>query len=99
MLSFQCLYPSMTLFMVYWRSEFMEKRRNTRINTMFSENTFDWIEQQTEERGQSLAQTVRDKVNVAKREEEIFDRLNHLEKVIKKSHSLIIHKLDGDSNE
>ena len=99
MLSFQCLYPSMTLFMVYWRSEFMAKRRNTRINTMFSENTFDWIEQQTEERGQSLAQTVRDKVSVAKREEEIFDRLNHLEKVIKKSHSLIIQKLDGDSNE
>ena len=77
----------------------MAKRRNTRINTMFSENTFDWIEQQTEERGQSLAQTVRDKVSVAKREEEIFDRLNHLEKVIKKSHSLIIQKLDGDSNE
>jgi len=77
----------------------MAKRRNTRINTLFSENIFDWLQAETEERGQSLAQTVRDKVSIAKREEEIFERLNHLEKVIKKSHSIIVEKLDGDSNE
>lgn len=73
----------------------MTKRRSTRINTMFSENVFDWLQQETEERGQSLAQTVRDKVNVAKREEEIFSRLEHIEKVIKKSHAIIVEKLDS----
>jgi len=77
----------------------MARRRNTRINTMFSENVFDWLEKETDERGQSLAQTVRDKVSVAKREEEIFARLEYLEKVIKKSHSLIVEKLDGASHE
>jgi len=77
----------------------MAKRRNTRINTMFSENVFDWLEKETETRGQSLAQTIRDKINVAKREEELFSRLEHLEKVIKKSHSIIVEKLDGDDNE
>ena len=77
----------------------MAKRRNTRINTMFSENIFDWIEKETDERGQSLAQTVRDKVSIAKRDEEVFERLAHLEKIIKKSHSLIIQRLDGDSHE
>jgi len=76
----------------------MAKRRNTRINTIFSENIFDWIEAETDERGQSLAQTVRDKVSVAKREEEIFERLDHLEKVIKKSHSLIVEKLAANND-
>ena len=76
----------------------MANRRNTRINTIFSENIFDWIEKETDERGQSLAQTVRDKVSAAKREEEIFERLNHLEKIIKKSHSLNIDKLAANDD-
>jgi len=66
---------------------------------MFSENTFDWLDKETGEKGQSLAQTVRDKVDMAKREDEIFSRLEHLEKVIKKSHSIIVERLDGDANE
>jgi hypothetical protein len=66
---------------------------------MFSENVFDWLDKETAEKGQSLAQTVRDKVNVAKREEELFSRLEYLEKVIKKSHSIIVERLDGDGNE
>jgi len=77
----------------------MAKRRNTRINTMFSENIFDWLDRETGEKGQSLAQTVRDKVGMAKREEEIFERLHHLEKVIKKSHSIIVQRLEADGNE
>ena len=77
----------------------MAKRRNTRINTQFSENVFDWLDRETGEKGQSLAQTVRDKVSVAKREEEIFSKLEYLEKVIKKSHSIIVEKLDVDSHE
>jgi len=76
----------------------MAKRKNTRINTLFSENIYHWLETETTERGQSLAQTVRDKVGIAKREEEVFARLEHLEKVIKKSHSVIVQRLDGDAN-
>ena len=74
----------------------MSKRRNTRINTMFSENIFDWLQSETEERGQSLAQTVRDKVSIARREEEVFNRLTHREKIIKKSHALIVERLDSE---
>jgi len=72
----------------------MSKRRNTRINTMFSENIFDWLQSATEKRGQSLAQTVRDKISVAKREEEVFNRLTYLEKIIKKSHALIVERIE-----
>jgi len=77
----------------------MAKRKNTRINTMFSENIYNWLEHETQERGQTMAQTVRDKVSIAKREEEVFARLDHLEKVIKKSHSLLVQRLDGDASE
>ncbi|ATX80660.1 hypothetical protein Ga0123461_2255 [Mariprofundus aestuarium] len=77
----------------------MAKRRNTRINTMFSENTFDWLKAEADGRGQSLAQIVRDKVTLAKRDDATLERLNHLEKVIKKSHGLIIQKIVGDENE
>ena len=77
----------------------MSKRRNTRINTMFSENPFDWLHAESEERGQSLAQIVRDKVSLAKREDATIERLIHVEKVIKKSHSIIIKRLDGDTHE
>lgn len=77
----------------------MAKRRNTRINTQFSENIFDWLDKETGEKGQSLAQTVRDKVSVAKREEEIFSRLEYLENVIKKSHSIIVKRIEGDGHE
>jgi len=77
----------------------MAKRRNTRINTMFSENAFDWLHAESEERGQSLAQVVRDKVSLAKRDEAVLERIAHLEKVIKKSHGIITQRLGGDNNE
>jgi len=73
----------------------MAKRRNTRINTLFSENIFNWIKAEADERGQSLAQVVRDKVALAKRGDVALERLDHLEKIIKKSHSVIVEKLGG----
>ncbi|ATX80168.1 hypothetical protein Ga0123461_1755 [Mariprofundus aestuarium] len=76
----------------------MAKRRSTRINTMFSENTFDWLKAEADERGQSLAQVVRDKVSLAKRESASLEQLTRLEKIIKKSHSLIIDKLAGNDD-
>ncbi|MDX8397861.1 MAG: hypothetical protein R8K49_06020 [Mariprofundaceae bacterium] len=71
----------------------MGKRRNTRINTLFSDNIFDWLRVEAEERGQSLAQIVREKVTLAKRENATLERIDYLEKVIKKSHSVIVEKL------
>lgn len=75
----------------------MAKRRNTRINTMFSEIIFDWVQAEADERGQSLAQVVRDKVDLAKRDETLIQRIDHLEAVIRKSHALLIKKLGGES--
>lgn len=77
----------------------MTKRRNTRINTMFSESIFDWLHAESEKRGQSLAQVVRDKVSLAKRDDAVLERIAHLEKVIKKSHGIITQRLDGDNHE
>jgi len=77
----------------------MAKRRCTRINTMFSENTFDWIKKEADERGDSLAQVVRDKVALAKREDAALEQLARLEKIIKKSHSLIIDKIEAANDD
>jgi len=73
----------------------MGKRRNTRINTLFSEVAFDWLKAEAEENKHSLAQVVRDKIELSRKDEELLKRLTHIEKIIKKSHTVIVEKLGG----
>jgi len=73
----------------------MAKRRNTRINTLFSEAAFDWLKVEADERSQSMAQVVREKIDLAKKDDALFERLVHLEKVIKKSHAVLAERLDS----
>jgi len=73
----------------------MGKRRNTRINTLFSEVAYDWLQGIADERHQSLAQVVRDKVDQARKEDALLERMLHLEKVIRKSHAVLAEKLGG----
>jgi len=40
---------------------------------------------------------VREKIELARKESEIIDRLGYLEKVIKKSHAVIVDKLSGSA--
>jgi len=73
----------------------MGKRRNTRINTLFSEVAYDWLNAEAAERSQSLAQVVRAKVELARKNDAILDRIEHLEKIIKKSHAVLVERLGG----
>jgi len=73
----------------------MKKRRNTRVNTLFSEIIFDWLSDEADKQNKSLAQVVRDKVDQSHKDSLVLSKFDYLEKVIKKSHSIIIEKLAG----
>ena len=73
----------------------MGRRKNTRINTLFSERAYDWLKAEADERNQSLAQVVRDKVEQARKQEVLLERIEYLEKVIKKSHAVIVERIEG----
>jgi len=72
----------------------MSRRRNTRINTLFSEAAYDWLKAEAETHNQSLAQIVRDKIEQVQKGDSLLERIAYLEKVIKKSHALIIERLE-----
>lgn len=74
----------------------MGRRRNTRINTLFAERTYDWLQERAEERNQSMAQVVRDMVEQARKQELLLERIEHLEKVIRKSHAVIVERIEGN---
>jgi len=71
----------------------MKKRRNTRVNTLFSEATYDLLSVEAQEQNKPLAQIVRNKVEQSYKDGLILSKFDYLEKVIKKSHSVIIEKL------
>jgi len=73
----------------------MDERKNTRINTLFSEVAFDWLNTVATEQKRSLPQVVRDKVDQARKEQVLLSKIDHLEKIIKKSHAVIVEKLGG----
>lgn len=73
----------------------MKKRRNTRVNTLFSESIYDWLSAEADSQNKTMAHVVRDKVEQARKDNLIFSKFDYLEKVIKKSHSVIIEKLGG----
>jgi len=73
----------------------VKKRKNTRVNTLFSEVTYNWLQGIADERKQSLAQVVRDKIELARKNDAILDRLEYLERVIKKSHAVLVERLGG----
>lgn len=71
----------------------MKKRTNTRINTLFSKATYQWLNEEAESKNITLAQIVRDKVELARKEDAVLNRIIYLEKVIKKSHAVLVEKL------
>jgi len=73
----------------------MDERKNTRINTLFSEVAFEWLNAVATEQKKSLPQVVRDKVDQARKEHVLLSKVDHLEKIIKKSHAVIVEKLGG----
>jgi len=73
----------------------MKKRRNTRVNTLFSEAIYDWLSDEANNQNKTLAHVVRDKVEQARKDSLILSKFDYLEKVIKKSHSVLIEKLGG----
>jgi hypothetical protein len=75
--------------------EHMKKRINTRINTLFSKAAYQWLNEEAETQNKSLAQVVRDKIELARKEDAVLNRIIYLEKVIKKSHTVLIKKFSG----
>jgi len=73
--------------------EQVKKRTNTRINTLFSKATYQWLNEEAESKNITLAQIVRDKVELARKEDAVLNRIIYLEKVIKKSHAVLVEKL------
>ena len=73
----------------------MKKRRNTRVNTLFSDVAFEWLNNAAIDQQKPLTQVVRDKIELARKEQLLLSKLDHLEKVIKKSHAVIVEKLGG----
>jgi len=71
----------------------VKKRTNTRINTLFSKATYQWLNEEAESKNITLAQIVRDKVELARKEDAVLNRIIYLEKVIKKSHAVLVEKL------
>jgi len=74
--------------------EQVKKRINTRINTLFSKATYQWLREDADAKNITLAQVVRNKVEIARKEDAVLNRIEYLEKVIKKSHTILIEKLD-----
>jgi len=68
----------------------MKKRKNTRVNTLFSESIYNWLSDEAGSQNQTLAHVVRDKVEQARKDSLILSKFDYLEKVIKKSHSVLI---------
>jgi len=68
---------------------------NKRINTQFSNAAYQWLVEEAGTQGASLSQVVREKVEQARKEDEILSRVEYLEKVIKKSHAIIVERLGG----
>jgi len=71
----------------------MVQRKNTRINTLFSEAAYSWLHDEANVCNQSLAAMVRNKIELAKAKQALLTRIEHVEKVIKKSHSILADKI------
>lgn len=52
----------------------MKKRKNTRVNTLFSEAAFDWLNDIATNQNKSMAQVVREKIELAKKEDAVIAR-------------------------
>ena len=71
----------------------MAHKKNTRINTLFSESIHRWLAEEADICNVSLAAMVRDKVALAREKDAILKRIDRLEKVIKKSHAILAEKV------
>jgi len=71
----------------------MKKRKNTRINTLFSEAAHEWIADEADICNLSLAAMVRQKIELAQDKEVVLKQVEHIEKVIKKSHTLLAERI------